>query len=448
MKQFNLQRLFLLMSAASVFGFAETVSASGFQLWEQDGASPGNYHAGRAASAEDASISFYNPAGLVRIHNQQIVGALDPILTNFSFRGTVQDGVTPLTMGPQTANVQGGGFNVVPSLHYATPFNDRWAFGISIVSPFGLKTDYGTATSARYVATLTSLQVVDLAPSLAFAVNDKFSLGAGFDVEHVRGEFDLLGGNPYLNQIYRTNVDTSSTNVGTSYGYGYHLGMMFQFNEQTRVGLSYQSKITQHLKGSSKFLGPLANDGRVFLSSYQVSEQLKANTTFPATTTLSLFRTVNPTWDLMGTVAYTQWNVFNQLVLQNVSAIQNAVSSTSVNVVIPENYHNTFNFSIGTNYHANEQWLFRAGVGYDQSPTTNTYRNLQLPDSNRIAVGLGSHYQANKTLGFDVSWTHLFAQNTSINNRVQAVGDQVTTTVGSVQANADVLGFQVKWDIA
>jgi long-chain fatty acid transport protein len=444
-KQFNFQRLFLLMSAIGTMGLSTTASAAAFQLWEQDGASVGNYHAGRAAEAPDASTAYYNPAGLIRIHNQQVVFGLDPVITDFKFRGTV--GVSSAGLGgigPQPTVAQGGTFNIVPSLNYAAPLNDQLVFGFSIVSPFGLKTDYGSSTPARYAATLTSLQIIDISPSLGMAINDKFSIGAGIDIEHARGEFDLTAGNPLLNFVFNSNMDSQAQNIGTNYGYGYHLGALLQFNENTRVGLSYHSKIVQHLEGSSTLTGPLAND---LFGGQQRSTNLRANATMPATTTLSAFHTFNPKWDMMGTVIYTQWNEFSQLVLQNVSAILDGASSNQVTVIIPESYRNSWNYSVGANYHANEQWMLRAGLGFDETPSRDSYRNLQLPDSDRIAVALGTHYQATKTLGFDAGWTHFFIMNTRINNISQPFGDQTSITNGSTQANADVFGLQVKWDI-
>lgn len=442
-KRFNFQRLFVLMSAAGTIGFSSHAMAAAFQLWEQDGASIGNYHAGRAAEAPDASTAYYNPAGLIRIHNQQAVFGLDPIFTNFKFTGTMDVATAGLgSSGPIAGQAQGGGFNVIPSLNYAAPLSDNVVFGFSVVSPFGLETNYGNNSFVSYAASLTSLQVIDLSPSLGIALNDKFSIGFGADIERARGEFDLVGGNPILNTDM--NLNTPSKNVGYSWGYGYHLGLLFQLDENTRIGLSYHSKVTQNLEGTSKLTGPLANDSD---GGMQESTNLKTDLTLPATTTLSLFHTLDPTWDVMGTVAYTQWNIFNQVSLQNVAGIVDSASNNSILVVIPQNYRNTWNYSVGTNYHASEQWMFKGGIGFDETPSSDQYRNLQLPDSDRIAVALGTHYQATKTLGLDAGWTHFFAMNTRISNLSQANGDQTTTTNGTVHASADVFGFQAKWDI-
>ena len=448
-KRFTFRRLFLVMSAAGMIVSTPGALAAAFQLWEQDGASVGNYHAGIAASAEDASTAYYNPAGLVRFHNQQIVFAVDPVLTSFKYRGTVDVDVTGFgPTGPAGTVSQGGGISFVPSLNYAAPILDNLVFGFSIVSPYGLKTDYGQNNLTEYAATRTSLTVIDISPSLGLAFNQHFSVGAGLDIDRSRGEFDLVAGSTVVNAAYApTNMDTPSENVGTGTNYGYHLGALYQFTPATRIGIAYHSPVRVHLSGTSKFTGPLAN-GISGPGSYQESDELKAKTTLPAVTSLSVFHTLNPTWDLMGSVSYIQWAVFNQLVFQNVAGIGGGVASNTLSVTTYENYRNSWNYSVGANYHVNDKFMIRTGLGYDETPSNNTDRNLQLPDSSRIAVALGGHYQATKALGFDMGWTHLFVMNTRINNHAQVFGDQTTTTNGSISSSADVFGFQAKWDIA
>ncbi len=444
-RRFIMKRICILMSAAGLLGFTQYASAAAFQLWEQDGASIGNYHAGRSAIAEDASTAFYNPAGLVRIKNQQLVLGADPILTDFQFRGNV--GVTTASVGglpPGPAVAQGGSYSFVPDLHYAAPLSDKLVLGLSAVAPFGLKTDYGTSSGlTRYAATLTSLRVLDISPVLGYAITDKLSVGAGLDFERANAEFDLVAGNPFLDQITSSNNDTIAKNTGSSFAYGFHTGALYQFTPDTRLGVNYSSRVTHKLRGYSRFYGPLANN---YLGGIQTSDYLQTKVTLPPTTTVSMFHSFNQTWDVMGSLSYTQWSVIQSLDLYNVAAIVGGASSNNVTVTIPENYRNTWNYSVGANYHFNEQFMLRTGLGYDETPSNNRDRNLQLPDSDRIATAIGAHFQATKALGFDVGYTHIFAKSTNINNTVN-VGDQSTTVVGKVNANADVYGFQVKWDI-
>lgn len=433
-KKLVIKTLTLSLTTMSCMNFA---MASSFQSWGEEASTVGNYHAGRAAIAEDAGTNIYNPAGLVRIHNQQFTIGGTPTTTDVRFNGTVS--VNTLGTGPQAVTAQGGTFHFLPYAHYAAPLADNLVFGLSLFTPYDANTNYGLTSNAQYVATQSSMQVIDLAPSLGFAYNDKIAVGFGVDIERARGEFD------YSVTSAAAGSSTLTKNTGTNYGYGYHVGILYSASENTRLGLNFVSQVKHHLHaGSSNFSGPLANNGT---GGVQYTNGLKMNVTVPSTTTLSVFHTFNPTWDAMGTVIYTKWNVFNQLILQNVAGISGGISNNGILVTIPQNYRNTWNFALGANYHIDEKWLVRAGAGYDQTPSNNANRNLPFPDGNQIALALGTHFQATQTLGFDLGWTHLFAHNARINNVAQTTGDQVTITNGSVATSTDVYGLGIKWDI-
>lgn len=423
-----------------VLSYAHLSYAAAFQLWEQDGGSVGNYHAGRAAIAEDASTAFYNPAGLVRIPNQELVVGVVPITTDFLFDGTIA--VEMIDDNDQRPTVaQGGSLSYVPNLHYAAPITPNVVFGLSVVIPYGLQTDYGNQTIVRYAATTTSIQVIDVAPSLAIAITKALSIGFGADIEYSKAEFDLVAG------VIDPILDSSANNSFHGNGVGYHAGVLYQFTPTIRLGLAYQSKVTHDFTGTSTFSGMLANVEDPDLPGEQSNDNLNTTVSLPATTTLSFFAGVTPAWDIMGTVSYTQWSVFKDVVLNDVSGIDTDINvSNEITVIIPQNYRNTWNYSLGANYHVNEQWFIRTGAGYDETPSNDEDRNLQLPDGDRIAFALGAHYQATKYLGFDIGWTHFF-NNTVPIYLSQTVGGQITTTNGTVTGNADVYGFQMKWDM-
>lgn len=407
--------------------------SSGFQLWELDAASIGKYHAGIAAEASDASTAFNNPAGLVRIHNQQLVAGGSAIVTHFHFTGTIK------TLSTASANTEGGGFNFVPFGHYAAPINENVVFGLSIVVPFGLKTNYGDDTATKYSAMLSSIKVIDYAPALGIALNEHFSIGLGADIQHMNGQFSQELGNPASPVL-----DTYSKNEGSDRAYGYHFGLLYSFNEYTRLGLSYHSKVAHHLKGNSTFTGALANSAE---GGTQSSNTLTTNITLPPITTMSLFHAVNSAWDVLASVSYLQWNSVQHILLNNVAGIDDYGNAILMPVDIKAGFRNSWNYSIGTNYHVNENWLIRAGAGFDQTPTNNRYRNLQLPDSNRIALALGGHYQAFKTVGIDFGYTHVFAKDATIKNVSQTVGSETVITNGRVKGGADVYALQLKWDM-
>jgi len=50
-------------------------------------------------------------------------------------------------------------------------------------------------------------------------------------------------------------------------------------------------------------------------------------------------------------------------------------------------------FAGGIHVRVNQQWLVKGGVGYDQTPSNDTDRNVQLPDGNRFILSLGVHWR-------------------------------------------------------
>ncbi|MDA8561675.1 outer membrane protein transport protein [Gammaproteobacteria bacterium] len=429
-KQF-LKVLFCMLIFFNIYIFSNKLFAAAFQLWQQDGASIGNYHAGRAAIAEDASTAFYNPAGLVRFKNQQIVLGVSPITTDISFDGAIA--VQKIdNFAKHSAVSQGGSLNFVPNFSYVAPVFDNLVFGLSVNVPFGLQTDYGYNSISRYVATKTSLNVIDISPVLSFSITNKLSIGLGPDIEYSNANLNFVA------SVLDTNFDSYTTNSLSGSGFGLHAGLLFQFNPDSRLGFSYHSKVIHNLNGTSKLIGP---------GDIQNNKNLKTSIVMPSTTTLSFYSGNHRRWDMMATVNYTQWNVVKNIILYNVSGIDLDIESSNViKVVIPQNYHNTWNYSIGANYHFSDNFFMRSGIGYDKTPSNNTDRNLQLPDSDRYALALGAHIKATKALGFDIGWTHLFINNVSIND-TQAVGGQVIKTIGNVKSSVDIYGLQLVWDI-
>ncbi|HEV2614431.1 MAG TPA: outer membrane protein transport protein [Gammaproteobacteria bacterium] len=431
-------RLVQLSLAGLFLGFSASSYASGFQLFEANGAGIGDFNAGAAANANDASVAFFNPAALVTMKAPQIQLSAVGVWTDISFSGT--DRLTTAlpvppfsSTGTFAGTAQGGAYSTIPSLEAAGPINDELSWGFSVAVPFGLDTNYDTNSFVRYAATQTSVQDIDISPSLGFKVTSKFSLGLGLDADRLHAVFNSAAGVPALGPFFGTGLDSLSGNDATGWGYGWHAGAMYQFTPDTRVGLAYRSKVSYTVTGTSDFVGPLS--GGAMIS----NNNLTVDTTLPATSILSVDHQFNCEWGGEATVMYTQWSVFNNLVLQNVQ-----LPTGTTNVGIPQNFRNTWRGALGATFKPFDQWLFRAGVGYDETPTVDNARNARLPDGNRFATSLGVHYQPIKALGVDVGWTHLFIQNGNV-SVTQRAGTSSTTVIGTAKSYADLVGVQLTW---
>lgn len=439
MKCFKMRKLVAALGMTGCLIFSSEAMASAFQLWEQDAASVGNYHAGYAAAAYDASTAFYNPAGLNRFKEQQFVLAADNIFTSFKYQGTINVNTLGGGVSPQAATVNGGNYGFVPAMHYVAPLSDVVAFGLSVDVPFGLKVSYGKQSLLRYASTTSSVRVVDVSPVLSFQVTDKVSVGLGPDIQMMKGVFNQVG-------VFGDDSDSDGINSADGTGYGMHAGGLYQFNENSRIGLSYHSQVVHHLSGNSTFSGPIAD----FFGVPIQSSRATVNLTLPAYTALSGYHKLNTRVAVMGSVIFTQWNTIQNLVLRNVAGVEGLIiprPSTNIVATLPMHFHNTFNFSVGADYIASDTITLRGGLGYDQTPVSNTYRNVQLPDNNRFALAIGGHIQSTPTLGFDLGWTHLMMNKAHVIPPAQVVGIESVTTNGSVTGGADVLAAQLVWDM-
>lgn len=456
--------IFVAGISFALFSFSGESFASGFQLFEQNAVNMGDFGAGGAAIAEDASTAYYNPAGLTRICHQQLVLSTDAVITDQKFSGTNiwtpnNNPLVPPTFAFREAgnNVQGGGTNFIPALHYAAPITDRFAFGFSIGAPFGLQTNYPQTSILRYSATNTKLEVIDLSPSFGAQITKPFSVGIGLDIARINAELDSVAGLPF-NPIAPTAFDSLSKNKANDWGYGWHAGALYQFDACTRVGLAYHSALRfNSMRGNSRLIGPLANLANFFITGvispgFLESKNLSTSATLPPWTNFSIYHDINPCWAVDGSVIYTQWNKFNSvLTLNNVQSIgldpaTGLPTPVLINVSIPQHFQNTWRFALGAIYRPLPCLHFRAGVGYDQTPTNNTDRNIRLPDGNRYAVAVGAHYQVVKPLGVDVGWTHLFIQKVNVSSTA-VTGLQASTAIGTFTSHADLLGGQLTWNI-
>lgn len=387
--------------AGVLLAMAGGAAASGFALIEQSGSGLGNAFAGGAASAEDASTIFYNPAGMSRLHGKQIVVAAHAILPSAKFTGT---GLAGTDMGGDA-----GGLALVPNGYFAMEVNPQLRIGLGVGAPFGLQTEYTPTWVGRAHAIKSKLETINLNPSVAYQVNDGFSLGAGINYQRVRGE---LTSNPAATSI--------SSLTGSDSAWGYNLGALVNAGSKTRIGLAYRSDISYNLSGQVSFTAPLA----------ALSGPVTLAVKMPASFSASVFHQLDDKWDVMADATWTGWGVFKELRVIRLTPLPTLP-------VTPENWRDTWRLSAGANHHYNEQWTARMGVAYDQTPVSDAFRTARIPDASRTWLSVGGQYKASTDSVIDFGYAHLFVNNAVINSTVTA-----PALVGTYSNSVDILSVQ------
>lgn len=405
---------------ASLTLIAMSIDAGGFQLWEQDAAGIGDLHAGEGAQANRAGNEYYNPASMVNLPSLEISGGLAYIPLKITYSGTV--GTSPLAI-KASSNTH----NFIPNFHLVYPFLQRYAFGFGATVPFGLKTEYPLNNPIAGAATTTDLKTVNLNPSFAMRISNYLALGAGVDV--------LYGQATYDSAITFMIPAPTIHNTLSAWGYGWNAGVLFFVNPGVRLSLSYRSKITLDGKGTSESARVRNND-------------LHAQFNFPATTMFGLYAEINRKLAILFSADYTQWSVFDNLILHNV-----VVNGQPEVIGIHENYRNTWNFAAGLHYRLFRDLMLKVGFGHDQTPTQDGMRDVRLPDASRYGVSMGLQWRASRSITLDAGWIHFFVPDASVNNGNSVIHYDpisrfiafITRTIGSSRTHVNVVGVQLNW---
>ena len=131
-------------------------------------------------------------------------------------------------------------------------------------------------------------------------------------------------------------------------------------------------------------------------------EKAKVPITLPESVTLSLKHEINSEWAMYAGATWTRWSQFENLdILSNESAGVGAVSSLSGPKYgqegmighVPENWKNTWAFSLGASYKYTPNLMFKAGYAYDESPIQKEYRTARVPATDRNWLTVGSQYK-------------------------------------------------------
>lgn len=430
-----------------------TVFAAGFAIIEQSVSGLGNAFAGGAASAEDASTIFFNPAGMTLLDGQQVVGGTHVIVPSTKFSADRAENVTgaPNSLGTNNGG-DGGVVALVPNLYYTNKINEKVSFGLGVFAPFGLATEYDKDWVGRYHAIESDVMTININPNIAFKVTDKLSLSAGVSAQYIDVTLSSMvdgglvlysgsGGNSaYLPAVSNTDYDILVENTADDWGYGFNLGLMYELSSATRIGLAYRSEITHKVKGEVK------SDVPTTMAAYEdvlfATQGVQGTIDLPAIASFSLFHQVNDKLAIMGDVTWTGWSSFKELVIEFEDQIATNQSTTTT-----ENWDDSWRYSIGATYQATDKLKIRTGLAYDETPISDEYRTPRIPGTDRFWVSLGLGYQVNEKINLDCAYTHLFVDDSKMEKFTTTPEDTARgTLVGEFENAVDIASVQLTYN--
>jgi len=384
MNKLTLVFVFLFSAAVSFAGNVDT-----FGIGSKATAMGGAY----AAYADDVYATHYNPAGLTQIKSFTIsAGAeyMDPYLKIHNYTATDYNGGTVASNEDFTDDSDN---LIVPHFGIAMPVG-KFVFGLSAYVPFGLhiKWDDDPADNpAAYVATESYYIREVIAPTIAYKINDKWSVGAALLIGKTSaGEQRRVyaPGLPNHNKLVTVEMEDN-------FNWSVNLGVQYKPIKQVTIGLTYRSKTDVELEGDAEvddWSGP-GSDVDVDGVEIDHPDQLQLGVRYQPVENFSMEIDV----------VYSKWSQIDSYTAEFDPDLMGAEDEVTYN----RDWHDTTQLRIGAEWNINKMFSLRGGYFYDPSPIPDDTFDTTWPDGDRktYSIGAGINFTDSLTLDLVVQYS-------------------------------------------
>nr|WP_245222440.1 MULTISPECIES: OmpP1/FadL family transporter [Pseudomonas] len=402
--------------------------AGGIMIYEAGHEGTGLANAGSAVMASDPSILMTNPAGISQLAGTQINFNAQLILGDVSFS---RDNAN--TFG---GNEGGNALKYLPgsSFFISHQLDERSSIGFGMYGNFGLALDYDDDWAGRYFAQESAIIGVSFQPTYAYKITDDLSVGLGprFMLGYFRTEVavnnNVLGlGNAEDGQLRYKDTD---------WGTGANVGVLYNLNERTKLGLAWTSKIKLKFEDKpelKKITNPLL---RLALNRLD-ADQLNVDMNVPQTVTTSVSYQLDPQWTLLGSLGWQDWSDFGKVGVE----VDTDLGSTARTA--QRQYKDTWHASIGAQHQINPKLRWNVGLGYDSSAVDDKDRTVDNPMNEAWRVATGVSYALQDDVDVHMSYTLIYLGDMDVQQTKARSGGSVSGEYKN--AALHVLGGGVVW---
>lgn len=361
------------------------------------------------AFSDNGAVILDNPAGIANFEGGHFAElGIDTLITDLRYtdpNNDVNNSTQPMPI-PEIA-------------YYYTSEDKSWAAGIGVFAPAGFCASYMMENPTfgpgqhRYRSKGFYMKIL---PGIAFHVTDKLSVGAAFGIGVTRIELDgpfymqsgLLKGAP-------ANFDLNGTGAAPIW----NIGLQYEFDERTTVGLAYNSDANFGAKGDlhAQVLAPIP---------IQSDFNSRIAITWPQSLGLGIKHLLTEQHRFAADVIWYGWSsAFDDVGLKLTHAsnpIVPAILGPTINQYIPLNWMDTVSLRLGYEFLATDSDTFRCGYVYHPSPSPANTLNPYLDGVLEHAGSVGySHRWDNWLLNF--AYQYSWSPTREITQSIIAGGD-------------------------
>ncbi|MFW5628320.1 MAG: OmpP1/FadL family transporter [Candidatus Cloacimonadaceae bacterium] len=346
------------------------------------------------ALADDGSAMYWNPAGLAFQDENSVSLGGTFILPSATWEPTAA--YATANPGYEAKEYEAEkSLRAFPNLLVTMAKNERIKYGLGVFVPYGLGTTWSAyeLPGAPFVYAdgfpendmLSSIQIIDIHPTVAYRIMDNLSVGAGVSVFYGNIRIAQIAINPAMPYVPNT-FDME----GDGIGFGANLGLMYQPLDRLSIGLSGKIPSNIPLKGDAEVFAwkPWEADDNPEMK-LGGKEDIKATLRLPGEIGLGLAYQLTDDFTLVADYSYTMWERLDEVKVEMDKPI-NIMPGVSVEEqALVFDWENTHRVSLGGEYDLFANKL-RMGFFFDQTPVPEETQLPTLSDiSNKLSGNIG-----------------------------------------------------------
>jgi long-chain fatty acid transport protein len=436
--------LALCASCAGVPIWAGQALGAGFALREYGLDATASAFAGASAQSDAPGFLATNPASSAGVEDWDAQFTLNAIYPSSEglFTATTSLG-TPAGGSPTPQDYIRDGYE--PGMSLRVRLGPDLTAGLAVSSPWGLGTHYNGGWVGRYYAIESKLLVANIVPSLAYRVSEDVVISAGVQAQYAKGtlsnaiDFGTIGAVNLVPGSLPGAQDGFAEVKASDWGFGFIVGAHWKAGENLTLGAFYRSAVEHELKGKADFTLDAAGIGAVLsaVTGAFVDTQSTTELTTPAVAQIGARLDLSPEWALLAEAGITQWGELQELRVR----FANPAQPDSFQIY---DWKDTWLGAIGVRYQPHADWIFRAGVAFDESPTRDGTRDPRVPDSDRTWIAFGVHHEMGEGVALQLGYAKLMFPDEPMAHLASTPGNEVRGNfTGRTDSYADMISLQL-----
>ena len=360
------------------------LNAAGFKIPEQSGDSIALLNS-NVATSFGPDAAYNNPANMIFLGDGHY---LESSLTHLRMSKTKYRH----SSGAKFTSKRAGA--LAPTFHYVSPQFSDWRFGLSVVVPAGMSMRWDEnlpkATSKKF-----DLKVIEVNPSVAYALTDNIALGFGLRAVYARGEAvqEVPGALPASQDIKGDRVN-----------FGYNAAITYKPTSNLSLAATYRSKVNMNLKGDTDISAPAHPRGAFLSGSYSGSAKLSVP--LPASLNLALsYKIANTT--LLFDFERTYWSAWKELDFNYPGASAAHYRNpffAAFDASKKRDWKDSNAYRIGVAHDATDKLRLMGAITFDEAASRADTTGFDLPDTKAVIYAAGFNYKFTDALELGASY--------------------------------------------